>query len=76
MVVAVHWRPLKIKSALLIVECVRGHPPLFAGIAVKLLSNGRVPQESRERLRTSGWSFVKVPVVSPEFDTTRAKAVN
>ena len=38
LIVAVHRRPLKIETAHLIVEFVRGDPPLFAGIAVKWLS--------------------------------------
>jgi hypothetical protein len=40
-VVAVRNRPLKIKTIDRIGEFVRGHPPMSAGIAVKLLSNHR-----------------------------------
>jgi hypothetical protein len=39
---AVHGRPLKIKIAILTGIFVRGRPPLFAGIAVKLLSKERL----------------------------------
>jgi hypothetical protein len=44
---AVHSGPLKIKIAHQSADFVRGHPPLFTGIAVKLLSNGRVNEARR-----------------------------
>ena len=54
MFVAVYWRPLKIKIADENREFVRGHPPLFTGIAVKLLSNGVAAAPPLRSAVTSG----------------------